>query len=106
MSKLIVLYPKGRQASRARGRWCLGSRLANLAGRLVEWLRLPGFLRPLSLHDPATGLHLTVRTSERYTVVSVDGRDYYFNRASGSLDGTGSGALCACDVQAGGRATI
>jgi len=33
---------------------------------------------------------VTVRVTTGYTIVSVNGRDYYFHRLTGRFDGTGA----------------
>ena len=61
------------------------------AGNLANRLGLPGTIRPLRYLDPLTGCLIEVRVGNLFTVISVDGRDYYFRRFSGRFDGTGSG---------------
>lgn len=58
--------------------------------------RLPGAIRPFEIHDKLTGQHLRITVSGMYTILHIDGRDYYFWRWSGGFDGTGS-ALCTGD---------
>lgn len=69
--------------------------------RLRDWVRLwagralrglPGFVREIELEDEATGQHLSVRVSPFFTRISMNGRDFYFDRFTGRFDGTGTGA--------------
>jgi hypothetical protein len=67
-------------------------------GRLREWLGrmanragLPGAVRACEIQDAVTGQRLSIRTGALFTVIQVNGRDYYFRRASGRFDGTGLG---------------
>ena len=65
-----------------------------MLGRLVQWLRLPGLVRPVDYKDPVTGQRIKVRTSPRYTIISVDDSlELYFNRESGRFDGSGAMSL-------------
>ncbi len=62
--------------------------------RLLQWCRVPGLIRPFSYRDAETGeAILTLRTSPRYTVLTVSRREFYFDRVTGKLDGTGAMAL-------------
>ncbi len=54
-------------------------------------LGAPGAIRPISYRDQVTGQQLDVRVGRRYTQLTVGGRDYYFDRVTGCLEGTGSG---------------
>jgi hypothetical protein len=71
---------------RPTGPW--GS-VGRLLGRLCHRMRMPGAIRSVVVDDEVTGQHLEVRVGSAFTVVSVDGRDYYFRRCSGRFDGTG-----------------
>ncbi len=72
----------------------IGRRIADiireLPGKILQWLRLPGVLQPMDFPDKFTGDRIVIKTNERFTVVSVNNRDYYFRRVSGRFDGTGS----------------
>jgi hypothetical protein len=65
-------------------------RLAEFVGRLVDSLGIPGFVRPVLVHDQVTNTHLEIRPGILFTVVSIDGRDFYFRRLTGAFDGTGT----------------
>ena len=54
-------------------------------------LGLPGFIQPFEFEDLVTGQKLKFTVSPFFTVISIDGRDYYFYRHNGKFDGTGSG---------------
>jgi len=61
-----------------------------MLARILQWLRLPGLVRPLEYRDPETGaLLLKVKTSPRYTVIVTPQREFFFERESGKLDGIG-----------------
>jgi len=60
-------------------------------GRVLKWLGVPGFVQEVEFHDPLTRTELQVKVGVLFTCISVNGRDYYFNRLSGHFDGTGSG---------------
>ena len=60
-------------------------------GWLMERLGVPGAIQPFEMQDELTGQHIKVTVSARFTVVQVNGRDYYFYRYTGHFDGTGMG---------------
>ena len=60
-------------------------------GWLMESLGVPGAIQPFEIYDELTGQHVKVRVSARFTVIQVNGRDYYFYRYTGRFDGTGMG---------------
>lgn len=62
-----------------------------LLARIANRLGLPGFIKPVVLDDPVTGQHIEIRTGLLFTVIAVDGRDYYFRRFTGTYDGAGIG---------------
>ena len=77
----------------ARGRvrmffgWCLG------------WLAIPVAVRDTDIQDEVTGDHASVRVGPLLTVLSVNGRDYYFERITGRFDGSGSSrGWCRSDL--------
>ena len=63
-------------------------------GRFLNWLGVPGFIQPLEMDDLVTGWHLSIRVSPLFTVISVEGREFYFYRRNGKFDGTGM-STCA-----------
>jgi hypothetical protein len=68
-----------------------------LLGRLLQLLGIPGFIRPWT-YQTETGEVLALRTSPRYTVLKVGGRDYYFIRESGRFDGVGESTDSSTEV--------
>ena len=66
------------------GRFCA------LVGHVLNRISILGFVRPVEIHDSVTGQHIRISVGRYFTVISVDGRDYYFRRLTGRLDGTGS----------------
>ena len=58
-----------------------------LIGRGLAWLKAPGLVSNVTIHDPVTGQRIEVRVGPLFTTVSVNGRDYYFTRFSGTYDG-------------------
>lgn len=65
--------------------------------RILDFFRVPGFVRKLEFHDKLTNTNIKIEPSFLFTVISINGRDYYFRRLSGRFDGTGSGCLSRCD---------
>ena len=71
---------------------CL-DRIRMALGRLASWLGIPGFIRDTVIDDPVTGQQIEIRVSLLSVRLSVDGRDYYFGRFSGKLEGAGMGCV-------------
>jgi hypothetical protein len=65
-------------------------RLPMLLGRLAMACGLPGAMRDTEINDELTKMHVTVRLGVLFTRITVNGRDFYFNRFTGRFDGTGS----------------
>lgn len=65
------------------------SRLGGAIGGALNRLSVPGLLRPMLYDDPVTGDRVQVSIGSRFTVLTVNGRDFYFRRLSGEFDGTG-----------------
>lgn len=94
VQRAVLRFPAERVARSAR---VGATRLEVLRGRFRQWLgrglnRLgaPGAIRQMELKDQLTGQHLTVSVGELFVCMSVNGRDYYFDRLTGRFDGTGS----------------
>lgn len=64
-----------------------------MVGRLLQLAGAPGFVRPIEYTDQVTGQRVKVRTSPRYTIVSVDSLELFFIRESGRFDGIGAMSL-------------
>jgi hypothetical protein len=58
-------------------------------GRFLNRRRVAGAVQPINFNDPLTGNHIEVAINPLFTVLSVNGRDYYFKRLTGRFDGTG-----------------
>jgi hypothetical protein len=71
----------------------LSGRLTRWLGRALNRLGLPGAVRSMTLTDKLAGQHIAVSVGDLFVCVSVNGRDYYFDRITGRFDGTGS-PLC------------
>lgn len=66
-------------------------RARELLGRLLNKVGVPGAVRNVHIKDALTGQEIDVHVSALFTRISVNGRDYYFTRATGKFDGTGMG---------------
>lgn len=64
--------------------------LVRYAGKVLNLAGLPGFVRECDYQGEGTGAEVRVRRADLYTVITVNGLDVYFNRLSGTIDGTGS----------------
>ena len=59
-------------------------------GHLLNKLRVPAAIRPMEVIDEVTKQHVAVAVDDLFVRVSVNGRDYYFDRLTGRFDGTGN----------------
>lgn len=64
-----------------------------MLSKICHWLGLPGFVRPFEYVDSARGLNVRITTSPLYTVLHVNGAEFFFNRESGKYDGIGAIAV-------------
>jgi len=64
-----------------------------LLGKLLHWVRMPGFIRPFQYRDLNSGRLISVRTSPQYTILSIDGKELFFIRETGKFDGIGEMAV-------------
>ena len=65
-------------------------RIVVLLGKILNKLKMPGAISAIEIVDKTTGHKITVDISALYVRLSVNQRDFYFNRLSGRFDGTGS----------------
>jgi hypothetical protein len=92
----VVRFPSERVSHAARD----GATVIDIArsrvkvglGRLLNKLGVPAAIQPMEITDEITKQHLAVAVDDLFVRVSVDGRDYYFDRLTGRFDGTGSAA--------------
>ena len=48
-----------------------------------------GTIRDFETHDEVTGQHVAVKVGKKFSKLSIDGRDYFFDRETGEFTGTG-----------------
>lgn len=60
----------------------------NVAGWSLERFRSPARLKPFEFIDPETNETIYVYTDRLYSVLCVGQRRFYFDRISGTFDGT------------------
>jgi len=66
------------------------SRIRAGIGRALNKLGVPAAIQPMEVTDEITKQHVAVAVDDLFVRVSVDGRDYYFDRLTGRFDGAGS----------------
>ena len=64
-----------------------------MRAKILEWLGFPGLIKPFEYEDWEQSLKVSLETSPRYTILSINGRRLYFLRESGRFDGTGEMSL-------------
>jgi hypothetical protein len=80
-----------RAAAEGASRWLIWKeRLRELTGRALSRLGLPGAIAEVKINDSLTGQQISVDVGPLYVRLTVNQRDYYFNRVTGRFDGTGS----------------
>ncbi len=74
------------------------SRWEILTGRVRECfcafltrVGLPAPIRDAEITDSLSGQSIKIRVGRLFTRISINGRDYYFDRLNGLVDGTGCG---------------
>lgn len=60
-------------------------------GRCLNHLHAPGAIRNVSINDPLSGQQIDIAVQSSFVKLTVNGRDYYFDRLTGKFDGTGLG---------------
>ena len=90
----VIRFPAERIARSAAGGatvWQLWKgRIREWAGRVLCGLGAPGAIASTEIKDALTGQEISVVVGAHYVRLSVDGRDYYFDRINGRFDGTGA----------------
>lgn len=94
----ILKMPQPLHAEPAKtgaGLWTIWKwRARILFDRILNRLGFPGTIQNAAIDDLVTGQKIRVSVGVLFTKISVDGRDYYFDRLSGRYDGSGSGCGC------------
>ena len=94
MKHRLLRFPTERTSHPARsGATALDtikSRLRETIGSLANRLGLPGAVQPVEIHDQATGQRISIAVGAVMVRMTVNGRDFYFDRLTGRLDGAGS----------------
>jgi len=60
-------------------------------GRILEFMNAPGVIRNTLIEDSLSGQRVEISVGRIFVRLSVNDRDYFFDRISGRFDGTGSG---------------
>ena len=64
-----------------------------MLGHLIDALRMPGLIQAGDYTCGFNNQRMSVRISPRYTVVTINGVEFFFLRESGRFDGTGMMSL-------------
>lgn len=84
-----------------------------MIGKFLNWIGYPGMVSAIKETTP-NGDTIEIRNSSLYTIITANGRDYFFFRMSGKFDGTGQdvpcSSTCSCkssvENYTGGKITI
>lgn len=66
-------------------------RIRELAGEFLLKRKIPSFIDDCSIEDRLTGQRIEICNGVLSTKITINGRDYYFDRFTGKLTGTGLG---------------
>ena len=73
--------------------YCIRKRIRDAITRFISWiyafLKLPGFVRSIDYSDRVTGDYIRIHVGRRFTILTVNNRQYWFRRFTGRFDGTG-----------------
>jgi hypothetical protein len=73
-------------------RWqIMVGRLGETVAHLLNRLGCPAAIQPMNYRDGLTGDEIEITLRHSYSVISINGRDFYFDRVTGRFGGTGSG---------------
>jgi hypothetical protein len=90
----VIAFPTHRTTRAARGGatfvQIMVARCKRFLGMGLSRIGFPGLIKPMSWKDETTGQNIDVSVGDLFVCLSVNGRDYYFNRLTGEFDGTGS----------------
>jgi hypothetical protein len=93
--KHIIRFPSERTSHPVRNgaSWIdIGKgRLRACLGHMMNWFGLPGAISAAEIDDHSTGQHVAVAVDAHFVRLTVNGRDFYFDRLTGRYDGAGSG---------------
>lgn len=67
-----------------------------LLGTALNALRVPGFVAESEYRSSICNTRIRVSCGPRFTVVSVNGLDIYFDRLTGAIDGVGLSPASHC----------
>ena len=94
----IIQLPVNRNSNQGNPTECNASygqifrgRIRRSIGQFMKNLRVPGAINDTHITDPVTHQTIKISVGILFTRLTVDGRDYYFNRFTGKFDGTGMG---------------
>jgi hypothetical protein len=65
------------------------TKLKQWLGALMNALGIPGLVRPIDYRSGRLGTRVRVIRGQLFTVVSIDGKEAYFRRLTGVIDGVG-----------------
>ena len=91
MGKLFNLA-KGHPACAEATRWQIyKGRIRERVIGVLDLLHVPAALKSADINDDLTGDVIRIRAKGLFTKITINGRDYYFDRLTGRFDGTGLG---------------
>jgi len=67
----------------------------SILGSIMNRLGVPPMVERVELDAETCGVNLSVRTSPRYTILTIDGHELFFERETGRYDGFGGMQLDA-----------
>jgi hypothetical protein len=90
----VIRFPAERRQCPGRGGatglQIAKGRLKQWSGRILNRASMPGAIQPVEFEDRLAGQRFSVSVGELFVCVTVNDRDYYFDRITGRFDGTGA----------------
>ncbi len=77
--------------------------LRSALGKLLNLAGIPGLVRPGEYMASTCDANVSVRVSDLFTTVTVNGLDLYFTRANGRFDGVGFTPAVDCKPESAQR---
>ena len=94
MSDVVIQFPRSLRGhpaeTRASAFQIVAGRARQLLGRIATRCGVPGLVQNMEVTDQVTGHKVSISVGELYVRLSIDGRDYYFDRLTGRFDGSGT----------------
>lgn len=84
----IYIHPRSIQSNN-KG-YFFKDRIKLLIGGILKKFKLPAFIQDAEINDSLSGYKIKIRTAKLSSIITINGRDFHFDRITGKFSGTGS----------------